>query len=126
MGRRRRGATPQMRFHAHSGQGLVRIDGKVIYLGPWDSQEARAKYHRLVAEWHVEHGHEAKPGRRKAAPPAPVEPTAPPPSSDPPPDLPPLSVATFRERIFGGTNQGRARDATREDVHCGADHREAP
>jgi hypothetical protein len=41
-------------------------------------------------------------------------------------DLPPLNVATFRERISGGANQGRARDATREEVHCGADHREAP
>jgi hypothetical protein len=41
-------------------------------------------------------------------------------------DLPPLNVATFRERISGGTNQGRSRDATREEVHCGADHREAP
>jgi hypothetical protein len=43
-----------------------------------------------------------------------------------PGDLPPLNVATFRERISGGANQGRARDATREEVHCGADHREAP
>jgi hypothetical protein len=41
-------------------------------------------------------------------------------------DLPPLNVATFRERISGGANQGRARDATRKEVHCGADHREAP
>jgi hypothetical protein len=41
-------------------------------------------------------------------------------------DLPPLNVATFRERISAGANQGRARDATREEVHCGADHREAP
>jgi hypothetical protein len=41
-------------------------------------------------------------------------------------DLPPLNVATFRERISGGGNQGRARDATRKEVHCGADHWEAP
>ena len=40
--------------------------------------------------------------------------------------LPPLNVATFRERISGGENQGRARDATREEVHCRADHRKAP
>lgn len=32
-------------------------------------------------------------------------------------DLPPLHVATCRERISGGVNQGRARDATREEVH---------
>ena len=41
-------------------------------------------------------------------------------------DLPPLNVATFRESISGGANQGRARDATREEVHGGADHWEAP
>jgi hypothetical protein len=41
-------------------------------------------------------------------------------------DLPPLNVTTFRERISGGANQGRARDATREEVHCGTDHWEAP
>jgi len=41
-------------------------------------------------------------------------------------DLPPLTGTTFRERISGGANQGRARDATREEVHGGADHREAP
>jgi len=39
---------------------------------------------------------------------------------------PPLNVATFGERISGSANQGRARDATREQVHCGEDHREAP
>ena len=41
-------------------------------------------------------------------------------------DLPPLNVATSRERISGGANQGRARDATRKEGHCGADHWEAP
>ena len=44
----------------------------------------------------------------------------------PPIDPPPLNVATFGERISGSANQGRARDATREKVHCGEDHREAP
>jgi hypothetical protein len=33
-------------------------------------------------------------------------------------DLPPLSVTTFRERISVGANQGRAREATREEVRC--------
>lgn len=53
MGRRKRGEEPQMRFHAHSGQARVRINGKVIYLGPWDSPEAKQHYHRIVAEWHA-------------------------------------------------------------------------
>jgi hypothetical protein len=52
MGRRKRGEEPQMRFHSHSGQARVRVDGKVIYLGPWDSPEAMANYHRLLVEWH--------------------------------------------------------------------------
>jgi hypothetical protein len=52
MGRRKRGEEPQMRFHSHSGQARVRVDGKVIYLGPWDSPEAKANYHRLLVEWH--------------------------------------------------------------------------
>lgn len=54
MGRRRSGAEPQMRFHAPSGQARVRIGGKAIYLGRWDSQEAQEKYHRLLVEWHAE------------------------------------------------------------------------
>ncbi len=41
-------------------------------------------------------------------------------------DLPPSNVTTFRERISGGATQGRATDATRKEVHGGADHREAP
>jgi integrase len=53
MGRRKNGAEPEMRFHAHSGQARVRVNGKVIYLGPWDSPEAKERYHRIVAEWHA-------------------------------------------------------------------------
>jgi integrase len=95
MGRRKRGEEPQMRFHAHSGQARVRIDGEVIYLGPWDSQEARAKYHRLVAEWHVEHGKAGKLTRRKPMP-AVVEAAAPPPPP-PPAEAPPPDELTLAE-----------------------------
>jgi hypothetical protein len=56
MGRRKTGEQPQVRFHAHSGQARVRINGKVIYLGPWDSPEATAKYHALLAECHSSGG----------------------------------------------------------------------
>ena len=41
-------------------------------------------------------------------------------------DLPPLNGTTSRERISVGANQARARDATRKEVHGGADHWEAP
>jgi hypothetical protein len=30
----------------------LRIDGKVIYLGPWDTPEAKADYHPFLVEWH--------------------------------------------------------------------------
>jgi integrase len=56
MGRRKNGEAPQVRFHAHSGQARVRINGKVIYLGPYGSPEANAAHHRLLAEWHATAG----------------------------------------------------------------------
>jgi integrase len=37
--------------HKASGQAVVTLGGKDIYLGVWDSPESRAKYHRLIAEW---------------------------------------------------------------------------
>ena len=75
MGRRKRGEEPQMRFHSHSGQARVRIDGKVIYLGPWDSAEAKANYHRLLVEWHGRAADEpaATPPPRSSAPHVPIE-----------------------------------------------------
>ena len=45
MGMSKRGEQPQARFHAHGGQTRVRINGEVIYLGPWYSAEANASYH---------------------------------------------------------------------------------
>ena len=29
----------------------VRLSGAVIYLGPWQSEEAAQKYNRAIAEW---------------------------------------------------------------------------
>jgi integrase len=76
MGRRKRGEAPQMRFHAHSGQARVRIDGKVLYLGPWDSPEAKANYHRCLVEWHTKQAETTPP------PPPPPAPTG---GEEPPP-----------------------------------------
>jgi integrase len=42
---------PPLKHHKASGQGYVRIDGRVIYLGKHDLPETQQKYHRLVAEW---------------------------------------------------------------------------
>jgi hypothetical protein len=87
MGRRKRGEEPQMRCHAHSGQARVRINGEVIYLGPWDSPEAKERYHRIVAEWHATGEATAPtspPPRARRAPTA-APPTSPEPAGPPAP-----------------------------------------
>jgi integrase len=68
-----------MRYHAHSGQARVRLYGKVIYLGPWDSAEAKEKYHRLLVEWHGGQRPGPSPLPATPQPPAPIEPDLPPP-----------------------------------------------
>jgi len=48
-GRRKR--TPAYRKHKASGQAIVTIDGKDLYLGPFGSQRSKIEYDRLVGEW---------------------------------------------------------------------------
>lgn len=48
-GSRNRSA-PKYRFHKATGQAVVTIDGKDRYLGPYDSEESKEKYQRLVAQ----------------------------------------------------------------------------
>ena len=43
--------TPKYSLHKPSGQALVRINGKAIYLGQYDSAESHERYERLVADW---------------------------------------------------------------------------
>lgn len=43
--------TPKYRLHKASGQALVQINGRRIYLGKHGSDESKEKYRRLVAEW---------------------------------------------------------------------------
>lgn len=42
---------PKYRHFKPRNQGVVRLDGKDIYLGPYNSPESLEKYHRLIAEW---------------------------------------------------------------------------
>lgn len=42
---------PKYRHYRPKNLGVVRIEGRDIYLGTYDSPESRAKYHRIVAEW---------------------------------------------------------------------------
>jgi hypothetical protein len=43
--------TPSYRLHRPSGQAVVTLDGRDIYLGRYNSRESRAEYDRLIAEW---------------------------------------------------------------------------
>src|SRR5262249_10591214 len=42
---------PTYRFHKGSGQAVVVLGGRSVYLGRWDTPESRAEYERVVAEW---------------------------------------------------------------------------
>jgi integrase len=42
---------PSYRFHKASGQAVVVLDGKSVYLGKWDTPESRAEYARVIGEW---------------------------------------------------------------------------
>lgn len=43
--------TPSYRHHKPSGQAVVTLSGRDVYLGKHGSPESRAEYDRLVAEW---------------------------------------------------------------------------
>ncbi len=42
---------PKYQLHKDSGQARVSLGGRDIYLGPYDSDESRERYQRLIAEW---------------------------------------------------------------------------
>jgi len=42
---------PALKHHKASGQGYVRIDGRVIYLGKFGLPETQQRYHQFIAEW---------------------------------------------------------------------------
>jgi len=45
------GRAPKYRHYKPKDLAVVRIGGRDVYLGKYDSPESRAKYHRLIAEW---------------------------------------------------------------------------
>lgn len=51
MGRRKKDALPSYRRHKPSGQAVVTLDGRDVYLGPWRSKESRVAYERAISEW---------------------------------------------------------------------------
>ncbi len=48
---------PKYRLHKGSGQALVQIDGRRIYLGKHGTEESRERYRRVVGEWLSNHRH---------------------------------------------------------------------
>ncbi|NQT14424.1 MAG: site-specific integrase [Planctomycetes bacterium] len=54
---RKPGKVPSYCLHKHSGQAVVRVDGRDHYLGEFGSSESHRRYEELVAAWRA-----AKPG----------------------------------------------------------------
>lgn len=51
MARLKTGAIPSLRHHQASGQAVVTLTGRDIYLGPWGSNESVKRYNEEVAQW---------------------------------------------------------------------------
>ena len=52
---------PKLTHHKASGQGVVRINGKNVYCGPYGTPECQARYLRALAERAEAHLQEAVP-----------------------------------------------------------------
>jgi site-specific recombinase XerD len=46
-----RDKVPSLTHHKASGQGVVRIDGKDVYCGPYGTPDCKVRYLRALAEW---------------------------------------------------------------------------
>jgi hypothetical protein len=42
---------PSYRHHKPTGQAVVTLNDRNLYLGKWDSKPSKAEYNRLVGEW---------------------------------------------------------------------------
>ena len=42
---------PKYRHYKPKNLAVVRLDGRDVYLGPFNSPESREKYRRIIAEW---------------------------------------------------------------------------
>ncbi len=48
---RQRKSPPSYRLHAGSGQAIVTLNGKTVYLGKYGTKASRDEYDRIVGEW---------------------------------------------------------------------------
>ena len=60
----RKPSVPSYRLHRASGQAVVVLDGKSIYLGKWNTPTSHAAYREAIAEWS---GLRARPCRPETA-----------------------------------------------------------
>jgi hypothetical protein len=44
-------SVPQYRLHNPSGKAVVTLSGRDEYLGPWQSEDSKIEYKRVVGEW---------------------------------------------------------------------------
>jgi site-specific recombinase XerD len=58
---------PSYRRHKASGQAIVTLGGKMIYLGRFGSKESRAEYNRIIAEWMARDAASPSPTSRSSA-----------------------------------------------------------
>lgn len=63
---------PSYRLHKASGQALVTLSGKSIYLGPHNTIASREKYRQVVAQWLANHQQKPASSRTGALPDAKV------------------------------------------------------
>ncbi len=42
---------PKYCHHKKTGQGFVKLNGRFIYLGEYDTPDSRQRYDALIAEW---------------------------------------------------------------------------
>jgi hypothetical protein len=42
---------PNYRRHKPTGQAVVTLNGRDIYLGKWNTKESRTEYDRIIGEW---------------------------------------------------------------------------
>jgi len=42
---------PKYRLHKPTGQAVVSINGRDIYLGKWNTRASRSEYDRVIGEW---------------------------------------------------------------------------
>ena len=64
---------PNYRHHKASGQAVLTLGGRDYYLGPYNSDESKAEYNRLIGEWAANHRHAPKSSQSRAEADGPAE-----------------------------------------------------